>query len=32
MAEVAARIDDIADQLLERRRIGKSAVTLALPD
>ena len=32
MAEIAAGIDHVADQLLELRRIGKAAVAFAVPD
>ena len=32
MAEIAVRVDDVADQLLELGRIRKAAVALAVPD
>jgi hypothetical protein len=32
MAEIAFRIDDVAHELLELGRLGKAAVSLALPD
>ena len=32
MAEIAVRVDDVADQLFELRRVRKTAVALAVPD
>ena len=32
MAEIAIRVDDIADQLLELGRVRETAVSLAVPD